>query len=255
MYDLLARIAPDGQDLLAHVLEECYDSSDVLSQLAAIQFVYDHGMNDVDNFVELFNENIDNPLTIVSIAQTCAAMLVKVGNPERYLGVVEKMVDLAIGEVPDLLGALAPLAGVEAYGRFLLESPAFQIWLFDVPYKAELRTFNVYMRNLLVRWSASPGELLLSESALKGALTNPHPGLRTAVFEHIAIMAQYFRDKLIEMDRLPERVCDGHMDSSVEEVLARQKAMEALGIRIMVERVPGNSSIGARDAGPDLMTI
>ena len=50
VYDLLVRIQPDGSDLLKHVFEEC-QGPDVLTQLAAIQFVDDNNLNDIDTFI------------------------------------------------------------------------------------------------------------------------------------------------------------------------------------------------------------
>jgi hypothetical protein len=257
MYDLLARIAPDGSDLIAHVLEECDDESDVLSQLAAIQFVHDHGMDDLQHFIRLLHQNIDNPLTGASIAQACVGMLVKAPDHDAYIETVATLVDHATGSSPDLLGALAPLAGVETFGRFLLASAPFQMWLFEIPHNADLRTFNVYMRTLLTKWADSPVELLLPERSLLAALTNPHPGLRTATFEHIAAMAPHARERILAIERLPQRICDGHMDSSADDVIARRKAMDALGIRVTVVRAPRDDTDanGAGDAGPDLMTI
>jgi hypothetical protein len=256
VYDLLVRLAPDGAELLRHVIDECRDRSDPLTQLAAIQFVYEHDLQDVDTFVGLFRASLDDALTLVPIGQTVAAMCARAADPAAHLDVVAQLVELAVGAVPDLLGALPPLTAVEPFARLMLASEAFQLWLLSVPSRTDMRTVNIYLRNLLARWCASPRELLLPAKALAGAITNPHAGLRTAAFDHIAIMAQHFRDELLAIDRLPERVADGNLDSTVEEVLARRRAMEALGMRIIVAPANGPAGPGgAGDMGPALMTI
>jgi hypothetical protein len=253
VYDLLLRIAPDGADLLHHVIDECQDRSDPLTQLAAIQFVYDNKLKDLDTFVGLFRASLDDPLTLVPIGQTLAAMCAGAANPAEHLDVVAQLVELAVGDVPELLGSLPPLTSLEPFGRFMLSCESFQLWLFSVPSKAELRTVNIYLRNLLARWAEQPRELLLPARALIDSLTNPTPGLRIAAFRHIVIVGAQFRDQLLALPRLERIVRDPSMDQTAEEVVARRGAMVALGL---VTAEPGRPARPQdfEDAGPDLMT-
>jgi hypothetical protein len=54
-------------------------------------------------------------------------------DPAAHLDVVSQLVELAVGNVPKLLGALPPLRVLEPFARVMLDSEPFQIWLFSVP--------------------------------------------------------------------------------------------------------------------------
>ena len=254
VYDLLIKIQPDGQDLLNHVFEECRDDSDPLSQLAAIQFVYDHHLQDIDTFIDLFNQNIDNPLIIGCVSLTVASMILESPNPTAYSDTVAIILEKATTEDPDLLGTLPILAKNEAFAKMMLASKSFQMWMIDFPYKPELRTFNIYMRNLLTKYCDQPFDLLVDESAMISAMTHPSPGLRCAIFEHIAIMAEHFRQKLLDIPRMAERLFDASMDTTQDEAMSRRKAITALGLD---RPQPGGPAQRQRveDIGPDLMVI
>jgi hypothetical protein len=254
VYDLLVRIRPDGDAFLQHVLEECQDDSDPLNQLAAIEFVYENKMNDLANFIDLFNRNLENSLTIVSIAQTVAEMILVSDDPVSYSGVVATILERSFASNSDLLGVLPRLTSNPTFARMILDSESFQTWISQVPASPELKTFNIYMRTLLARVSERPMKLLLDPVILAAALIHPAPGLRCAAFEHIAELSRTCRSQLLDIPRIRERLRDVSMDSTQDEMLARRKALSALGID------GGAGIVGAgrqqvEDMGPDLMVI
>lgn len=255
VYDLLVRLRPDGSDLLNRVLEECQDDSDPLSQLAAIEFVYENKMSDVANFVDLFNRNICNPFTIANISLTVSAMIVGGPEPEQYSSTVRQIIDMAADSNPDLLGSLPTLARNEKFARMMLESQVFQLWLLDYPYKPDLRTFNLYMKNLLAGYSERPRELMLSADNIMAAMSHPLSGLRCAAFEHLRVMAEWMRDEILAIPRLTERLFDASMDGNQDEFLARRKAVVALGLHQPSADGSGIVRRHEDDVGPDVMVI
>lgn len=255
VYDLLIRIQPDGKELLQHVLDECQDDSDPLTQLAAIQFVYDHHMRDIDNFIDLFNKNLDNPLILGCVAQTVASMIMDSPDPTAYADTISIIIEKGATEDPDLLGTLPPLTRNETFAKMMLSSKSFKEWITEVPYKPELRTFNFYMRNLLTKYCDNPAELLVDDRAMVSAMTHPSPGLRCSIFEHIAVMTPYFKQKLLEIPRMAERLFDASMDTTQDEALARRKAIAALGLDKPQPDGNGPSKQRVEDIGPDLMVI
>ena len=256
VYDLILKMLPDGQELLNHVFEECQDGSDPLNQLVAIQFVNDNKLNDIETFLAIFKKNVDNPSVLPSIAQTIVPMILSQSDPTKYTEYVQIMVNKAISSIPDVLGALPPLAKYDPFAQLMLNNDEFKMWLIDFPYKPELRTFNIYMRNLLVNHAKDQSSLLLSESNLMSALTHPNVCLRCAAFDHIAMMAPFFKEQLLAMNRFKERLFDTSMDTTLDERRARDRATTALGLTI--ETPNGNiipTTEAHEDIGPDIMVI
>ena len=254
VYDLLVRIQPDGSDLLKHVFEEC-QGPDVLTQLAAIQFVDDNNLNDIDTFIKLFNDNIDNELVLPSIAQTISSMICKQEDPMKYKDIIKVIIEKASTDMPDLLGSLPKLVNNDDFAQMMLNSDSFKLWLIDYPYKPEMRTFNIYMRNLLAPHTKDPSSLLLSETNLMNAIIHPNVGLRCAAFEHIAAMAPHFRVQLLGFKRFQERLFDISMDSTQDEMFARKKAINALGLDKPMQDKNSPFKQQVEDLGPDLLVI
>ena len=146
VYDLLLKMLPDGQELLNNVFKECEDESDPLNQMVAIQFVNDNNLNNIDTFLSIFNKSVDNPSTLPSISQTIVPMILNSPNPEQYLSYVETIVQKAISTIPDCLGSLPALTKNDTFAQYMLNNDEFKLWLIDLPYKPELRTFNIYFK-------------------------------------------------------------------------------------------------------------
>lgn len=256
VYDLIVKILPDGQDILNHVFEECEDSSDPINQLVAIQFVNENKLNSIDTFLNIFRNNLDNPETLPSIAHTIVPMIMKSSNPERYADVVETIIQKAFSLTDNLLGALPQLVKNDTFAQMMLNNDEFKLWLIDFPYKIELRTFNIYMRNLLATHTKDPGALLLSDNQIIESLKSPNPSLRCAAFDHIAVMASHFKDKILEIPRIGERLFDVSMDTTIDERRARDRATNALGLtRPAANGGTIPTSNYNDEVGPDIMTI
>ncbi|OHT08008.1 hypothetical protein TRFO_23626 [Tritrichomonas foetus] len=256
IYDLIIKILPDGQDLLNHVFEECRDESDPLNQLVAIQFVNDNKLNDINTFLNIFKNNVDNPLTLPSISQTIVPMIMASPDPTQYQEYVEIMIQKAVSTIPDVLGALPPLTKNDFFAQMMLNNDEFKLWLIDLPYKPELRTFNIYMRNLLASHIKDPSAILLSDTNLINAMTHPSACLRCAAFDHIAMMAPYFKDQLLAINRFKERLFDVSMDTTLDERRSRDRATNALGL---TAPAPNGNAVPTtqahEDIGPDIMVI
>lgn len=256
VYDLIIKILPDGQDILNHVFEECQDSSDPINQLVAIQFVNDNKLNSIDTFLDIFHKNIDNAETLPSIAHTVVPMIMKSSNPERYTDVVECIIQKSFSLTDNLLGALPPLVKNDTFAKLMLDNDEFKLWIIDFPNKIELRTFNVYLRNLLASHTKDPGALLLTERQIIDSLKSPTPSLRCAVFDHIAVMAPHFKDQILAIPRIEERIFDVSMDTTMDERRARDRATNALGLtRPAADGSAIPTSNYHEDIGPDVMVI
>ena len=256
VYDLLLKMLPDGQELLNNVFKECEDESDPLNQMVAIQFVNDNNLNNIDTFLSIFNKSVDNPSTLPSISQTIVPMILKSPNPEQYVSYVETIVQKAISTIPDCLGSLPALTKNDTFAQYMLNNDEFKLWLIDLPYKPELRTFNIYMRNLLVKHAKDPASLLLSDKDLINAMIHPSPGLRCAAFDHAAMMAPYFKDHILSIERFKERLFDPSMDTTIDEQRSRDRATNALGLtRPDSNGRPIPTTPIHEDMGPDVMVI
>ncbi|KAH0785874.1 hypothetical protein GPJ56_010274 [Histomonas meleagridis] len=257
VYDLLVKIKPDGADLLSHVFEECQNDSDPLLQLAAIQFVEDNNLDKVETFIDLFNKSADNPLTLPSIAQTVSSMILRSEDPLKYSETIETIIEKASTTIPDLLGSLPKLTSYDPFAQMMLNSDTFKLWIIDFPYNVELRTFNLHMRNLLTPHCKDPSSLFLSETNILNSMIHPSPALRCAVFEHISVMAPFFKQQMLSFNRFQERLFDPSMDSTKEEMFSRRKAIHSLGL----DQKTDGSDAGpiqrqqVEDLGPDLMII
>lgn len=254
IYDLLIRIAPDGNELLNHVFAECEDDSDPLSQLAAIQFVNEHNLQNIDHFINLFNKNLDDPLKLPSIATTLTQMIMKQPDPLQYSDIVEVLITKSLQD-NELLGSLTPLTKNEVFAQMMLSLPEFQMFLMDVPHSFEFRAFTLYMRNLLVKYMDNPSQYLLGATSMVSAITNPTPALRVAAFDHITFFAPYCRAELLQVPRIRERLRDPSMDSSIEEAKSRNRAIDALGLYTVDPMDPTKKITPSEDMGPDLMVI
>jgi hypothetical protein len=139
------------------------------------------------------------------------------------------------------------------FAKVMLDSQSFQTWVSAIPTNPELKTFNIYMRTLLARTSEQPMKLVIDLSVLGSAVIHPAPGLRCAAFEHIAELSRSCRSQLLDIPRIKERLSDASMDCTQEEMFARRKALNALGIdggggtRVNRQQV--------EDMGPDLLVI
>ncbi|KAK8866889.1 hypothetical protein M9Y10_009857 [Tritrichomonas musculus] len=256
VYDLIIKILPCGQELLNHVFEECQDSSDPINQLVAIQFVNDNKLNSIDTFIKIFRDNTNDPSTLPSIAQTIVPMIMKSPNPEKYTDIVETIIQKSFSLTNDLLGSLPPLVKNDTFAKMMLNNEDFKLWIIDFPHKIELRTFNLYMRNLLASHTENGAGLLLTDKQIIDSLNSPNPSLRCATFDHIAIMSKFFKDQILAIPRIQERIFDVSMDSTLDERRARDRATNALGLtRPAANGSTIPTSSYHEEVGPDVMVI
>jgi len=179
-------------------------------------------------------------------------MILDAPDPLRYSGTVSRMIEKAATE-PVLLGVLPPLARNPAFARMMLESRALGEWILRWPYQPEMRTFNVYMRNLLAPHSDRRAGLLVPDADIVTGMTHPLPAMRCAMLSHVRIMAEWFAERLRCIPRMSERLHNASMDSTHDESVARRSAIAALGLNRHAG--PGPARREAEDMGPDVMVI
>lgn len=254
IYDLCLALGEPAKHILDGVFQDCEDSSDPLTQLAAIEFVHEHKLQNLDTFIRLFNNTKDDPLLLPTIVTAIVPQILSSENPTEHLDILQWIVDHSTSDMPDLLGALPDIARSEYGPKLCFASESFKEWYTTVQHKPELRTMNYYIRTLLLKHCEQPELVILPPNELLNSLANPTPGLRVACLEHIAAAAPYCLETFLDYPEFINKMVDVSSDTTIDEERSRLKAQDALGISVKV--AGGNATkLRMADPEPEVMVI
>jgi len=249
IYEILYAIKPYGAELLSNIFAECKNSQDILGQLAAIEFIKDHGMHSVDLFSILFFDNLNNPILLPTIAE---AIIPMIQFDMTHSSIIEQIVEISLKDNRDLLGLIPDIARSEKTAPIIFKSKAFMDWLRTIPLSPEERTVNIYIRTLLIPFAQQPLDLFLGIKNLMNSMTNPAIGLRVSCLEHIAASTSFSLDLMLSDPLFIQKVCDSSSDTTIDEQKSREKAINRLGILSYHQKKNGASQ---KEAVPELMVI
>jgi hypothetical protein len=191
--------------------------------------VREHALQDIRTLIDQLHRNIHNPSTGLSIAHTVAGMIASAQDPSLYLETATLLIETAATN-PDFVAVLPRLCNCPVFGEAILRSKGFMAWPSQVPGDADLRTLNISMRNLLVKYSAEPSSLLLPQAAIVAGVNYPALGLRCAVLRHLELLAPHCQAEILAIPHLADRLFDSLQVSTADEIHARHRAQAALGL-------------------------